>query len=57
MAVYDKREWTLQPPNIPEEGYRYGHSLCSPIFMLTVNALISIEMKPESIAELEFLTG
>ena len=44
-------------PSIPEERYRYGHGLSSPIFMLTVNALISIEMKPESIAEFEFPTG
>jgi len=42
-------------PNIPEEGYRYGHALSSPIFMLIVTAIISIEMKPESVAEFKFL--
>jgi len=44
-------------PNIPEEGYMYGHALSSPIFMLTASVLISIEMKPESIAEFEFPIG
>jgi len=43
-------------PNIPEEGYRYGHVLSSPIFVLIVTAIISIEMKPESTAVFEFPT-
>ena len=41
-------------PNTPEDAYRYCHVLSSPIFMLTVTAIISIGMKPESIAEFEF---
>jgi len=44
-------------PNIPEEGHSYGHALSFPIFMLIVTAIISIEMKPESITEFGFPTG
>jgi len=44
-------------PNISEAGYRGGHVLSSPIVMLAITVLISIEMKPESIAGFEFLTG
>jgi len=44
-------------PNIPEEGYRYGHVLSPPIFMLPITDLVSIEMKPDRIAEFEFPTG
>jgi len=42
---------------LPEEGYRCDHALYSPIFVLTINALIRIEIKPEGIAEFEFPTG
>ena len=44
-------------PDAPEEGYRHDYSSCSPVFILILTAISSIEMKPESIAEFEFPIG
>jgi len=44
-------------PNIVEEGYRDGRVLASPIFVLIVTAINSIEMKPENTTEFEYPTG